>query len=286
MKRTIFFVLAALLIVSTVAAMMPDMPTSVDIEGMEDVEVDYTQDSVVVTTDEGVVTATPEQIQVVTAEGEVATVTTTAVSADAESGEVDVVADITVKGKDGVTVNAKGVSVKATTSAQVQSMIKNQGDLSQVSAQVGAVQVMPGKVMAGGAVVETEGDVMTVSTPSGNVIQITSGEGAVKLEENIQGKKFSINAAGVTVENNMVKVGNVVVKMPSEFLDLEELEEEIEDIELELEGEKPMYRIQKTAQKRFLGLVSVSVGEEVSVDAESGEKVSVKGPWWSFLAWG
>lgn len=59
----------------------------------------------------------------------------------------------------------------------------------------------------------------------------------------------------------------------------------VEEIELKEEAAKPIYSVQGTKKARLLFIFPVTLKIETKIDAESGEVVFVKEPWWSFLAW-
>ncbi len=61
--------------------------------------------------------------------------------------------------------------------------------------------------------------------------------------------------------------------------------ESIKNIELKEESEKPVYSIKGIKRARILFLFPVSFEIETKVSAETGQVISVKKPWWSFLAW-
>lgn len=56
-------------------------------------------------------------------------------------------------------------------------------------------------------------------------------------------------------------------------------------LELKEEPQGPIYSIKGTRPARFLGIFSINLRIETKVSAESGKVLSVKRPWWRFLAW-
>jgi len=62
------------------------------------------------------------------------------------------------------------------------------------------------------------------------------------------------------------------------------------DCEIELrevgkgDGARLAYEVRMHRQSKFLGLFSMGMDVEAQVDAESGEVIGVKKPWWAFLA--
>jgi len=47
---------------------------------------------------------------------------------------------------------------------------------------------------------------------------------------------------------------------------------------------KLAYEVKTQRRSKFLGLFGVRMNVEAQVDAESGEVIRVKKPWWAFLA--
>lgn len=56
-------------------------------------------------------------------------------------------------------------------------------------------------------------------------------------------------------------------------------------VELEEQDGKAVYVVEGTKRKRILFLFPVNVNIETTIDAQSGEVLKTKNPWWSFLAW-
>lgn len=59
----------------------------------------------------------------------------------------------------------------------------------------------------------------------------------------------------------------------------------VEEIELKEEAAKPIYSVKGTKRARLLFIFPVTLEIEIRVDAQTSEVISVKKPWWSFLAW-
>lgn len=59
----------------------------------------------------------------------------------------------------------------------------------------------------------------------------------------------------------------------------------IKEIELKEDGGKPIYSIKGTKQAKILFIFPVTLEIEKKIDAEKGDIIAVKKPWWSFLAW-
>lgn len=61
--------------------------------------------------------------------------------------------------------------------------------------------------------------------------------------------------------------------------------ESIKKIELKEEAQKPIYSVKGIKQAKLFFIIPVSMQIETKISAESGSTVSIKKPWWSFLAW-
>lgn len=60
---------------------------------------------------------------------------------------------------------------------------------------------------------------------------------------------------------------------------------QVEKIELRQEQKRPVYSIMAIKRIRLFWLIPVSMKIETKIDAGNGNVLSVKKPWWSFLAW-
>ena len=61
--------------------------------------------------------------------------------------------------------------------------------------------------------------------------------------------------------------------------------EMIKAIELKEESQSPIYSIKGIKKARLLFIFPVNLKIETKVSAETGSVISVKRPWWIFLAW-
>ncbi|MBI2579263.1 MAG: PepSY domain-containing protein [Candidatus Aenigmarchaeota archaeon] len=57
-----------------------------------------------------------------------------------------------------------------------------------------------------------------------------------------------------------------------------------EKITIESENEKPVYSVEAKKEKKILGIIPVKISYNVKIDASNSEILSVKKPWWDFLA--
>jgi hypothetical protein len=61
--------------------------------------------------------------------------------------------------------------------------------------------------------------------------------------------------------------------------------ESIQDLKLKEESQRPVYSVKGKKQVKLLFIIPVSMEIETKVDAQTGDVISIKKPWWSFLAW-
>ena len=59
----------------------------------------------------------------------------------------------------------------------------------------------------------------------------------------------------------------------------------INSVETEEQNGKNIYVVEGSKRKRILFLIPVNLNIKTQIDAETGEIISTKKPWWSFLAW-
>jgi len=59
----------------------------------------------------------------------------------------------------------------------------------------------------------------------------------------------------------------------------------VKEIKLKEEDGKLIYSVKGTKNTRILFIIPVSMEIETKINAESDEVISIKKPWWSFLAW-
>ena len=66
---------------------------------------------------------------------------------------------------------------------------------------------------------------------------------------------------------------------------IESVIQTVKEIELKEDAAKPVYSVKGTKQARILFIFPVTLEIETKIDAKKGNIISVKKPWWSFLAW-
>lgn len=145
---------------------------------------------------------------------------------------------------------------------------------------VGNLRVTPGRVVAGDVSVDRSRSRFVVDADGTSVV-IRSDEETVVIVED----EYEVEVESVEVSNGRIVVRDVAVVPPSRAVQRDE-GTTVVSVRIEDEDDKVVYKVKQQRRQRFLGLVSVTVDEDVTVDASDGTRVRVRGPWWGFLAFG
>lgn len=102
-------------------------------------------------------------------------------------------------------------------------------------------------------------------------------------------KATAITTEKFVIEGNKLflktSTGNKEIKiLPEEASSKATAATEVNTIELREESQQPIYSVKGTKQAKLFFIIPVSMQIETKVSAESGNVISVKKPWWSFLA--
>jgi len=102
-------------------------------------------------------------------------------------------------------------------------------------------------------------------------------------------KAIAITIEKIVIEENKLflktSTGNKEIKiLPEEALSKATAVTKVSTIELKEVSQQPIYSVKGTKQAKLLFIIPVSMQIETKVSAESGNVISVKKPWWSFLA--
>ena len=101
-------------------------------------------------------------------------------------------------------------------------------------------------------------------------------------------KATAVTTEKLVIEGNKLSLktstGNKEIKiLPEEASSKVAAGTEVSTIELKEESQQPIYSVKGTKQAKLLFVIPVSMQIETKVSAESGNVISVKKPWWSFL---
>lgn len=123
-------------------------------------------------------------------------------------------------------------------------------------------------------------DISLWKTTPGNkgILETTSASAEYSNELTVKESKLFMKTS---VNEKLINI------MPEDAIAVSETPntESIKKIELKEESQKPVYSVKGTKQARILFIFPVRLEVETKVSAETGRVVSVKKPWWSFLAW-
>ncbi len=165
--------------------------------------------------------------------------------------------------------------------------------ISLVYAQAGPGEGIGAKIMAGNYIGE-QGQKMMIQTMTNNRIQlrvrnVSADCDCELLKERIQNKtKLKIKLSNG--QNSEVKImPNVASETALQRLRLKVCSEENGcQIELKEVGQgnqiKAAYEMNIQRQAKFLGMFQTRMNVQAQVDAETGEIIRTKKPWWAFLA--
>jgi len=173
----------------------------------------------------------------------------------------------------GMTVNVKPVSIQT-------EMIKVNGTTLLIRNITNpAVNIMVTMFRANGTVVKN----MTITKLRDmNRLNLTVGNAT------------SLTDDEVVYQNGTVYIARLNKTIPLKTLpdEIKELIEEkfkekaeIREMLISAVQEKLKYMVKTRVKKHVLGFIPVDVNEETSVDADTGQIESTRGPWWGFLAW-
>jgi hypothetical protein len=100
---------------------------------------------------------------------------------------------------------------------------------------------------------------------------------------------YNVTADDITVNDSGIYVQGMLVKtLPAAVFEhnknLEQNAERILELKLEKEGERAVYKAEYNVRKRILGIIPANAKHELVIDAEDGETLQDKKPWWSIMA--
>jgi len=118
-------------------------------------------------------------------------------------------------------------------------------------------------------------------------VQVRSQEMVIAQEQNAVsfGTETGVRATAkqMTVANNTLSVdGQELEVLPSEAA--QKLKGEVREMEMVQVNGRLAYSAQVKVRAKILGLIGTEYDVESTVDAQSGQVLSEKKPWWSFLA--
>jgi hypothetical protein len=100
---------------------------------------------------------------------------------------------------------------------------------------------------------------------------------------------YNVTTNDITVDENGIYVGGILIKtLPKAVFEnnknLERNAERIIGMKLEKEGEKAVYKTEYEVKKKLFFVIPAKAKYELKIDAENGETLQEKKPWWNGMA--
>lgn len=150
-------------------------------------------------------------------------------------------------------------------------------EVSELNTLVKEVKVSQGEIKADNIVVKTTEKKMLVNV----------GDRPVSIEPTasqvlIRDKGLEVKTAEVMIKENVLSVGGVEVKMSASEV-AEKLSLAPKTIELKEENAKAVYNMKIDERRKLFGFIPFNIQKTVATDAENGNILSERFPWYSFL---
>lgn len=180
-------------------------------------------------------------------------------------------------------VRARMVSqIRQETNAAIKSYLETKGeaDLDEMESAVeGRITIRPASISTDSFTADAAQKKLTVRVRAQEML-IVQEKNAVSF-----GTKNGVRATAgeMAVENGTLSVENQEVRvLPSEAA--QSLKGEVRSMEMAQVNGRLAYSAKANVKAKLLGLIGTEYEVESSVDAQSGQLLAEKKPWWSFLA--
>ena len=101
----------------------------------------------------------------------------------------------------------------------------------------------------------------------------------------IKDENLDVNAVAVSIQENVLRVGNSEVKLTASDV-VDKLKITPKEIELMEENAKAVYKIKADENRKLLGFIPIKIGNALTADAENGNVLEEQKPWYTFLTTG
>jgi len=101
----------------------------------------------------------------------------------------------------------------------------------------------------------------------------------------IKDENLDVNAVAVSIQENVLRVGNSEVKLTASDV-VDKLKITPKEIELMEENAKAVYKIKAEENRKLLGFIPIKIGNALTADAENGNVLEEQKPWYTFLTTG
>ncbi len=140
------------------------------------------------------------------------------------------------------------------------------------------IEVRADKIKADDVEVDSK-DRSIITEINGKEVEIKVTDGQVKIE--VDG--VEADTGTITIENNTLFYNGVAIKtLPSDALVRYKLK--VKEMELEQKENRLVYKVKYEESRKILGMFKAKAEREAEIDADDGNKLEDKGPWWNWMS--
>ncbi|MFA5084306.1 MAG: hypothetical protein WC475_02910 [Candidatus Paceibacterota bacterium] len=170
-------------------------------------------------------------------------------------------------------------ALKEEKSQMVGNLIKNRNEIEATEINQVAADISVSKN-------EVKVDNVTVEA-IGKKILLNVGDRAVSVEPTekqvlIKDKNLDVTADNVSISDNSLKIGNVEVKISASQA-AEKLNIAPKAVQLTTENSQPVYKMEVNQARKLFGFIKINAETTQTVNADNGNLISEKRPWFYFL---
>ncbi|MDP2967502.1 MAG: hypothetical protein Q8N87_03795 [bacterium] len=161
----------------------------------------------------------------------------------------------------------------------VTNLIKSRKEIeaSEFKNLVEEVRVSKGEIKADNVSVETTGKKILVDV-GGKSISVEPTAAQVLIKD----KNLEVTATEVSIKGEVLKVGNIEVKLAASAV-AEKLNIAPKSVELKEQDEKAIYEMKVPERRRLFGFIPLTISNTITANAENGDVMGERHPWYSFL---
>ncbi len=197
--------------------------------------------------------------------------------------------DTYYKAKIGTIINSKDTTsqiqqlktLRTEIDGLVENLIKSRKEVeaTEFGGLVKQIDINPGEIKADDVTVSTNDKKIFIGLGDKPVsVEPTAGQVTIKDKD----INVGVTSGGVSIKDNVLTVGNVTVNFaPSSIT--EKLNIIPRTVTLQEENGKAIYEIKTNEMRKLFGLISVNLSKTVTADAGSGNLLTEKLPWYSFI---
>ena len=161
----------------------------------------------------------------------------------------------------------------------IEGLIKGRKEIEsgELSNLVTEVKVSPGEIRADNIVVKTV-DKKILMDIGNKPISIKPTASQILIKDG----DLEVMAAEVSIKDNILKVGNSEVKVAASDV-VDKLQILPKSVELREENAKSVYKMKIDEKRKLFGIIPVNIETSLTVDANNGDLLEEKRPWYAFL---